>query len=192
MKKHGYVVFAVLLALVLAPAYSAAQEEQATQEKQASSEQDQNYAKELEIQELLLEKGGERALAIKVTVDRTTAILVGEVPTRAAQELAEEVALSVEGIKSVKNRLQVKPAPKEQAGDPLAEETADAYLESRVKRSLYSEIGKRARQIEVEAVDGVVSLRGTLPDEARKKIALDAAAKTKGVQRVVDLIKVQQ
>ena len=186
MKKHWYVVAVLLvLALVSAPARIAAQE------KQASSEQDQNYAKELEIQELLLEKGGEGALAIKVTVDRTTAILVGEVRTRAAQELAEEVALSVEGIKSVKNRLQVKPAPKEQAGDPLAEETADAYLESKVKRSLYSEIGKRARQIEVEAVDGVVSLRGKLPDEARKQIALDAATKTKGVKRVVDLIKVE-
>lgn len=181
MKKHWSVVFLVVLALVLAPARNAAQEQQ--------SQKDKDYAKEVEIEELLLEKGGDAALGIKVTVDRTTAILVGEVPTRAAQELAEEVARSVEGIKSVDNRLQV-PAGKDK--NDAGEETADAYLESRVKRNLYSEIGKRARQIEVEAVDGVVSLRGTVPDESRKKIALDAAAKTKGVKRVVDLIKVQE
>jgi len=177
MKKHWYVVFVLVLALVSAPARSAAQ-----------SQRDKDYAKELEIQELLFEKGGDAALGIKVTVDRTTAILVGEVPTRAAQELAEEVALSVEGIKSVKNRLQVAGGKdKNDAG----EETADAYLETKVKRNLFTEIGKRARKIEVEAVDGVVSLRGTVPDEARKKIALDTAAKTNGVKRVVDLIKVQ-
>ena len=60
-----------------------------------------------------------------------------------------------------------------------------------MKRHLHSEIGKRSKDIEVEAVDGVVSLRGTLPDASRKQIALDAAAKTKGVKKVVDLIKIK-
>ena len=180
MKKYWCVVFVLLLALVAAPGRSVAQEQQ--------SQRDKDYAKELEIQELLFEKGGNAALGIKVTVDRTTAILVGEVPTRAAQELAEEVALSVEGIKSVKNRLQVAGGKDK---NDTGEETADAYLETKVKRNLYSEIGKRARQIEVEAVDGVVSLRGTVPDESRKQIALDTATKTKGVKRVVDLINVK-
>lgn len=185
MNSRRFAVFALALALILViPA--------AAQEK---SEQDANYAKELEIRELLFEKGGERALNIQVTVDRTKAILTGQVPTRAAQELAEEVALSVDGIKSVTNRLRVTPPPGgnavQKADRTLEEETADAYLESKVKRHLYTEIGKRAKDLEVEAVDGVVSLRGTLPDASRKQIALDAATKTKGVKRVVDLIKVK-
>jgi osmotically-inducible protein OsmY len=158
-----------------------------------ATEQDASYAKELEIRELMLEKGGQSALGIRVTVDHAKAILTGDVPTRAAQELAEEVALSVEGIKSVTNRLRVVPPPgKTETADHTVEaETADAYLESKVKRHLYSEIGKRARDLEVEAVDGVVSLRGTLPDDSRKKIAIEAATNTKGVKRVVDLIKVK-
>ena len=185
MKSRWLVVFALALALTATAGRLAGQE-------QKDGEQDANYAKELEIRELLLEKGGEGALAIQVSVDREKAILIGEVPTRAAQELAEEVALSVEGIKSVTNRLRVKPAAGGKTPDTtLEEETADAYLESKVKRHLYNEIGKRARDLEVEAVDGVVSLRGTLPDESRKQIALDAVTKTKGVTRVIDLIKVK-
>lgn len=187
MNRRRFVVLALALVLMGTVARIAAAQE--------AKEQDANYAKELEIRELMLEKGGQNALGIRVTVDRTKAILTGEVPTRAAQELAEEVALSVDGIKSVNNRLRITPKPGdnavEQAERTLEEETADAYLESKVKRHLYNEIGKRARALEVEAVDGVVSLRGTLPDDSRKKIALDAATNTKGVKRVVDLIKVK-
>jgi osmotically-inducible protein OsmY len=101
------------------------------------------------------------------------------------------VVLSVDGIESVTNRLQIKPPGGGTASHSMDDEVKDAQLETKVKRHLYTELGKRARQIEVEAVDGVVSLRGTLPDEARKKIALDTAGKTKDVRRVVDLIKVK-
>ena len=43
----------------------------------------------------------------------------------------------------------------------------------------------------LEATDGVVSLRGTVPDANRKKLALDTAGKTEGVKRVIDLIKIK-
>lgn len=189
MNSRRFVVLALALVLIGTVARTAAGQEA------KASDQDASYAKELEIRELMLEKGGQSALGIRVTVDHAKAILTGDVPTRAAQELAEEVALSVDGIKSVDNRLRVVPPPGGNAAQvaerTVEEETADAYLESKVKRHLYSEIGKRARDLEVEAVDGVVSLRGTLPDDSRKKIALDAATNTKGVKRVVDLIKVK-
>jgi osmotically-inducible protein OsmY len=147
--------------------------------------------KEQEIQALLLEKGGEDARGVRVTVDGKTAILTGEVPSRAMQEISEEIVLSVDGIKKVKNRLAIAGGV-EDTRDKLTRETADARLESAVKRRLFSELGKRAGQIEVEAVDDVVSLRGTLPDESRKQIALDTVAKTTGVKQVVDLLKVKQ
>lgn len=152
---------------------------------------DDTYLKELEVRDALLEKGGEAALGIRVTVDGTKAILTGEVPTRAAQELAEQVALSVEGIKSVNNRLKIKAGTEQLAGDKLLMEMADAKLESKVKHRLHDEIGKKAKQLEVEATDGVVSLRGTLPDASRKELALATAGKTEGVKRVIDLIKVK-
>lgn len=160
--------------------------------EKGSEPKDPTYAKELEIRDLLLEKGGESALGIRVTVDQTKAILTGEVPGRPAQELAEEVALSVEGIESVDNRLQINPPSGASAPThSLEEELADSRLEARVNRKIHDEIGKWSKEIGVEAVDGVVSLRGTLPDASRKQIALDTARKTKGVQKVIDLIKVK-
>ena len=185
MKKYGIAVAIFTLFLASGAARAAAPE-------QEGSEQDAAYAKELEIRDLLLEKGGESALGIRVTVDRTKAILTGEVPGRPAQELAEEVAKSVDGIESVDNRLQIKPP----SGGPapaqtVEQELADARLEARVKRKIHDEIGKWSKEIGVEAVDGVVSLRGTLPDANRKQLALDTAGKTKGVTKVIDLIKVK-
>ncbi len=158
---------------------------------QSQGQVDDTYLKELEVRDALLEKGGEAALGIRVTVDGHKAILTGDVPTRAAQELAEQVALSVEGIKSVNNRLKIKAGAENLAGDKLLLEMADAKLESTVKHRLHDEIGKNAKKIEVEATDGVVSLRGALPDASRKELALATATKTPGVKRVIDLIKVK-
>lgn len=146
----------------------------------------------------LLEKGGDKALPIQVTIDRSTAILIGEVETKTVQELAKEVALSVDGVDKVENRLRVAGAKKssemsaEEAAARQAAELADAKLESSVKIALYKEIGVKARKIEVEASDGVVSLRGTLPDEARKTVALETVENLSSVKSVVDLIKVEE
>lgn len=147
------------------------------------------------VQAALLEKAGAAALPIVVTMDRTTAILVGEVANRATQELAGEVALSVEGVSKVDNRLRVTDAKPgagagEKAGTKTDQELADAKLETQVKLKLYGELGRRAAKLEIEAVDGVVSLRGELPDAARKAIAIDTATAVKGVMKVVDLIKI--
>jgi hyperosmotically inducible protein len=184
----NFAIVVAILTLCLASGAARA----ATPEQEGSGQQDAAYAKELEIRDLLLEKGGQSAIGIRVTVDQTKAILTGEVPGRPAQELAEEVARSVEGIESVDNRLQIKPPSGASAPThSLEEEVADARLEARVNRKLNDEIGKWSREIGVEAVDGVVSLRGTLPDASRKQIALDTAGKTKGVKKVIDLIKVK-
>lgn len=185
MKSYGIVIATIFAFILTSGAARAAT-------PQEGSEQDAAYAKELEIRDLLLEKGGESAIGIRVTVDRTKAILTGEVPGRPAQELAEEVALSVEGIESVDNRLQIKPPSGAAApAHSVEQELADARLEAKVKRHIHDEIGKWSKEIGVEAVEGVVSLRGTLPDANRKQLALDTAGKTKGVKKVIDLIKIK-
>lgn len=146
----------------------------------------------------LLEKGGAKALPIQVTVDRTTVILTGEVESIVVQELAKEVALSVRGVKQVENRLRVSgeksmsEMSNKESTDRQAQELKDASLEAEIKLALYKEIGTKARKIEVEAVEGVVSLRGPAPDEERKKVALATAKRMKGVKNVVDLIEVEK
>lgn len=174
------------LSLVFLPSLGAAQDD----------EHPTGWVTEAKVRLALFEKLGSDALPIKVRMDRTTAILTGEVTSRSVQELAQEVALSISGVSKVDNRLtrarKESGGKLEKAGRNTDEEVSDAVLESTVKLKLFGEIGLRARRIEVEAVEGVVSLRGKLPDDARKAIALDTVEAIDGVKKVVDLIDVQK
>ena len=116
-------------------------------------------------------------------------MLTGKVEERAVQELAEEVALFVPGVKDVKNDVE---ASKERglASGKLIDEGADAGLESSVKARLGEELGKYAGDVGVEACDGWVSVRGTL-DATRKKLAVDAMKSMSDVKKFVDLIRVK-
>jgi osmotically-inducible protein OsmY len=142
---------------------------------------------ELKVKAALLEKLGTDALGIKVAVVGDKVTLTGAVSKRSTEELAEEVARSVEGVKKVDNRLEVVESA--QASGNVENEASDSLLESKVKMALASEIGRHAWKVEVEATDGVVSLRGTVPDRQRHEIAVKTAKETKGVRKVVDLLK---
>jgi osmotically-inducible protein OsmY len=91
-------------------------------------------------------------------------------------------------VKKVDNRLKLvttEPARTVEA------ETEDSWLEAKVKRRLISDIGSQARKLEVEVVDGVVSVRGELDGVERKNLAVACIQKTDGVKKFIDLIKVK-
>ena len=152
---------------------------------------------EAKVRLALLEKLGTDSLKVKVDLAGTKVILTGEVSKRATEELAEEVALAVPGVKKVDNRLKVVDKPEatgkvERAVRDAAREVDDAVIESRVKLAIADEVGSKVTRIEVEATDGVVSLRGTVPDDERRDLAVRAAKGVSGVTKVVDLLKVQE
>ncbi len=134
----------------------------------------------------LIDKLGADALRITVSVSGETATLTGEVAKSPSQALAEEVALSVEGIKKVDNKVTVKDA----AGPLAASEASvkNVALEMKVKSILLTEIGKNALKIEVEVVDGVVSLRGKLDNPESAKAAIEKTRSIKGVKKVINLL----
>ena len=164
---------------------------------EAVREQDVSDARlETEVRLALLEKLGEDGLGVTVEALGGRVTLVGAVDKRTTQELAEEVAKSVPGVQSVDNRLFARQESPEKttagrAAGTAEREVNDAVLEMRVGRNLLGEIGRYALDLEIEATDGVVSLRGTLPDRERKSLALKAARGTSGVRKVVDLLQVQ-
>ncbi|MBI4914976.1 MAG: BON domain-containing protein [Acidobacteria bacterium] len=152
---------------------------------------------EAKVRLALLEKLGTDSLKIKVDLAGTKVILTGEVAKRATEELAEEVALAVPGVKKVDNRLKVVDKPEatgkvERAVRDAAREVDDAVIESRVKLAIADELGSKVTRIEVEATDGVVSLRGTVPDDERRDLAVRAAKGVSGVTKVVDLLKLKE
>jgi osmotically-inducible protein OsmY len=134
----------------------------------------------------LIDKLGADALGIAVSVSGEKATLTGEVAKSPSQGLAEEVALSVKGIKKVDNKVTVKNAE----GAVAASEASvkNVSLEMKVKSILLTDIGTNALKIEVEAVDGVVSLRGKLDDSNTAKAAVKKTRSIKGVKKVVDLL----
>jgi osmotically-inducible protein OsmY len=144
---------------------------------------------ETRVRSLLLEKLGDDAVPITVRAAGSTVLLSGVVQKRATAELAKEVALSAEGVKDVK--VEVKEASPDNPFKRAGKGMKDVGLESLVKNRILVHAGKSAFKVEVEAVDGVVSLRGSVPPESLDAV-LRSARETKGVTKVVDLLQVSR
>lgn len=146
----------------------------------------------------LIDKLGFDALGITVDTAGGHVFLTGGVEKRATQELAEEVVRSVPGVTRVENRLTLRPGESrsgstvDRAVSSTEAEVQDAALEVRVGKNLLGEIGRHALDLEVESTDGVVSVRGKVPDSERKTLVLRTAEGTPGVRKVIDLIEVRR
>ena len=183
MKRNPAPILAAALALawLLAPASA-----NALDTPPAASSEVTEALNAISVKTTLIDKLGTDALAISVSVSGQTATLTGEVTKSPSQGLAEEVALSVPGIKKVDNKVTVKHAA---SGVAASEASVDnVALEMKVKTILLTEIGANALKIEVEAVDGVVSLRGKLDNPDTSKAAVKKTRSIKGVKKVVDLL----
>jgi osmotically-inducible protein OsmY len=183
MKKNAVPILAAALSLTwllsASPANAAAKSEPvSTEVSEALSA--------THVKSKLIDKLGADALGITVSVSGEKATLTGEVAKSPSQGLAQEVALSVEGIKKVDNKVTVKDA----AGAMAASEASvnNVALEMKVKSILLTEIGTNALKIEVEVVDGVVSLRGKLDNPETSKAAIAKTRSIKGVKKVVSLL----
>ena len=188
---------AALLGALLSACASTVPTERSRATDEGVQEQEVSDARlEDDIRLALLEKLGRDGMGIKVDVDHGRTKLTGEVDKRSTQDLAEEVVKAVPGVRDVEddvtNRDEAAPGtPVARAVGHAERKVDDAVLEMRVGKNLLEEIGRYALDLEVEVSDGVVSLRGSLPDRERKSLALRAAEGTSGVRKVVDLLKVQ-
>jgi len=183
MKRNSVPILAATLSLAwllsAPPAAAAAKTETASTEVSEAIQANSVKAR-------LIDKLGADALRISVSVAGETATLTGEVAKSPSQGLAQEVALSVEGIKKVDNKVTVKDA--EGAVGASEASVKNVALEMKVKGILLTEIGTNALAIEVEAVDGVVSLRGKLDNPDTSKAAIKKTHSIKGVKKVVNLL----
>lgn len=179
-----YVRFAVLAAAVAAiPALVA-------QGDEISSDDSLKHAlTHVKIRAALVEKLGGDGLHVDIDLAGSKATLRGEVEKKSSQDLAKEVVLSVEGVKQVDNQLRVNPAHQKSTGKAVEAEVKNAALETKVKHQLLTEIGTHALKIEVEASDGVVSLRGTVPNSEVEKLAVQKTEHAGGVRKVINLLK---
>lgn len=142
----------------------------------------------------LLDELGWAAIGIDVDSMDGRVVLSGDVPERSQRELAAEIVRSVDGVETVENLLELEEQSSSDstAAAHVAEaehEVRDALLEARLKARLLEEIGRNALDLDVEAADGVVTLRGELDNDAHEQLALETASRTKGVEKVINLIE---
>ena len=129
---------------------------------------------------------------IDVEVENGTAVLTGEVESDVDRDLAEQVAMSVDGVQKVDNQLTVDvDAERNEHNDKSMSQRFDnATTTASVKSRLLWNSNTEGLDINVTTMNGVVTLEGTAQSEEAKELAERLAANTDGVRDVENNITV--
>lgn len=111
--------------------------------------------------------------------------LSGIVDDSATRAEAEKLARGTDGVRRVKNELRV--------GSDLStgEEITDATITAKVKTALIADEVVKARDIDVDTLDGVVTLSGIVESQSEKQKAETLARDCEGVRAVRNQLEVR-
>jgi osmotically-inducible protein OsmY len=121
------------------------------------------------------------ASEIEVQVQDSVATLRGTVGSAWKVERAEEVASDVSGVVAVVNELTVVPT----------EDVLDETIARQVVRAIDRNDSVDVDNVDVEVLDGTVTLSGTVDTWLAREAAFNAAMSTVGVKAVVNELEVQ-
>ena len=130
----------------------------------------------------------ERVKGREVSVDTMKGGVVhlrGKVDTAEAKAAAEEIAKGIEGVKSVKNDLQVVPPASRKMVD-----AKDQDIEKAVKARLSKDM--QVKTVDVRTDSGVVTLTGEVPSIVAAAKASEMARGVPGVKSVKNELTVRQ
>jgi hyperosmotically inducible periplasmic protein len=128
-----------------------------------------------------------RSTDITVSVRDGKATLAGNVADGVNKDLAKQIALSVEGIKSVDNDIEVRAdytAPVQSEKRSFSEMIEDATVTSTVKSKLVWSRFASSLSVNVDTTRGRVILAGTAENQEAKDFAGKLATNTHGVRSV--------
>lgn len=129
--------------------------------------------------EMLMDPG---VVSTRIDVVTTDGIvkLEGEVDNLLAKRRAARIAEAVKGVRSVVNRIKVRPP----------QDRTDAAIERDVETALASDPAADVYEIAVDVQDGVVKLSGTVDSSQERELARKVATGVRGVRGVDDDINV--
>ena len=130
----------------------------------------------------------ERVIGRQVDVDTKDGVvsLRGKVDTEEARNAAAEVARRIEGIKDVRNDLQV--VPRESRKVVAAK---DDFIKKQIENDISRDAQLKAAKIEVRSDAGVVTLTGKAPSLVASARASEIAHKAEGVRSVNNSLSVE-
>jgi osmotically-inducible protein OsmY len=136
-----------------------------------------------------------RADNLKVNVKNGKATLTGVVPESVNKELAEAIALGVDGIKEVDNQIKVISHSTDFQSNLMngyADAIDDATITAKVKSKLLWSRYTEGLKINVSTKSGRVTLTGTADGTAAKELAERLAMHTRGVVSVNNALVISQ
>ncbi len=136
--------------------------------------------------------------SINVDVQNGAATLSGTVDSEVDRDLAEELALGVDGIRQVVNRLQVAPqASADMEQQKLGQQqrgflrkVEDANISAKVKSQLLWNDSTSGLDIDVDTKNGIVSLSGSVTSGAEADLAEQIARNTTDVLGVDNRLQI--
>lgn len=125
---------------------------------------------------------------IKTDVDKGVVSLSGEVDSDIKQDLAEEIALGIEGVKQVKNDIEVvtEVASNNKNTRSLKDKFDDLTLGTTVKTKLFANSNIAGHDINVDTKNGVVTLKGEVDSQIERDLAVKIAENVDDVRKVQD------
>ena len=132
---------------------------------------------------------------LKVSVNDGVATLSGKVDEDIGKELAEQIAMNVDGIKKVENKIEVDSnyQPKKSSEErSYGEMVSDASITAAVKSKLLWSKHAQGLSANVETKSGQVTLLGTADSPAAREMAGLLASNTPGVDAVDNKLKIQE
>ena len=147
----------------------------------------------LNVKLALLEKLGTDSLHMDVETNAGDVVLKGTVVKRETLELAQSVAKSVAGVKSVKNSFELKanvenPSQTAVAAGETEAEVKDAMLATKVRLALVEKMGTDGFNTTTVAANGVVTLQfDKAISNARRAEAAKVVQSVDGVVKVISL-----
>ncbi|HVU18274.1 MAG TPA: BON domain-containing protein [Candidatus Didemnitutus sp.] len=140
----------------------------------------------LKIHSALLVHANVSAMNTKVDVNNGEVMLTGTADNEAQKELTETYVKSIEGVRSVKNDLQVKEQSSDNNanGRTVGEVVDDASITTQVKYALLSHKSTSALKTKVTTRDGNVMISGEAGNDAEKDLVTKLANGVRGVRSV--------
>jgi osmotically-inducible protein OsmY len=130
---------------------------------------------------------------LRVTVSGANASLVGKVGGDAERQLAEQIAMSIDGITHVDNLIgftDALPSQQSNSGIRFRQKIDDATITASIRSKLLWRAETSGLDIDVATTNGTVRLDGSVYRREQRDIAARVAADTGGVRAVDDGIVV--
>jgi len=148
-----------------------------------------------------------KAISVDANADKNEVKLTGTVPNETLRTRAVSLAKSAKDGLIITDKIDVKPLEVSRseyteemareareraisAGDTLGKSIDDAWIHTKITTKLIGNSETPARKINVDVVDGVVTLRGVVETATAKEEAERVTKTTDGVKRVRNLLKV--